>query len=382
MNIRRKRVRPAGEGWDSPYAQDIILRCVVSRAQSLCICSLEDAQGWVRDACNLFLPSGNPPLQARVETALALGLKKSKEAPVLQVTRVVVFRGICLYTDILPGRCLLDEALFVAIEHLGAELVLHQINVSQNLVDLVARCCPSLKTLRLFGTSRTCTDQASHLISGNLVEGGCTKCAFRGGERLLGAVCQNAWASLCELDVRDHGLRTVYEGQLHNLRWDRPRPVCDILHAHLTLANAGGTRRLIYDSRTTSRHLVSSAFCPTRISALVVWRCVILPAACPFHVTDLMLGLQELYMSVDLPCTLCARMLTPSFPPTLQRLTLCIDMERVSAPALLFPQRPQLTKGLYRHLSDVPGTASSGCLGTCTQLWIHSPSLGWVRVPR
>lgn len=235
MNFRRKRVPPAGDGWDSPYSQDMILRCVVSRAQCLCTCSPEEAQAWIRDACGLFLPTGEPIAdeedatilpRARVEAALALGVGRgSRPGPALLVTRVVMFRGISLYADIMQEPCPLDESLFVATERFGAELVLYQLNVSQALVDLAVRCCPSLQTLRLYGTSIICMDRASHLISGHLVDGGCTRCAFRGGERLFDAVCRNAWASLQEFDVRGHGLRTVYEDRLHSLRWvARPPP--------------------------------------------------------------------------------------------------------------------------------------------------------------
>lgn len=109
----------------------------------------------------------------------------------------------------------------------------------------------------------------------------------------------------------------------------------------------------------------------------------------------------------------CARMLTCSFPPTLQCLTLSIDMERVStsplhvmcadAHAILFPDSAMLyclyRHGTFEHLFlALPTTSSSdqetiqtsfrrakkcipGILGVYTQIWTHLRSSGWVKMP-
>lgn len=200
---------------------------MLSCAQGLCACSEKDARDWVdgvhdvlqssmwtRDGLTPrgFISSMHPVIKDLLESA------PQGTGSDLLLTRVVVSGGLCLYGDIDPALTEVDDAFFAVVERTGAELVLKQINLTPYFVSLVVRSCPSLKALRLHGHSHTCKDLPLHLMQGHLVEGGCTKCAYTGGELVLDAVCSGAWASLQEFDARDHGLYTVYRDRLQDLR--------------------------------------------------------------------------------------------------------------------------------------------------------------------
>lgn len=215
--------------WLSMFVEDAAVRCILSCILGLCACSEKDARGWIDRVHDVLRPSlwtesGLSPRALVLSMHPAMkGLIESAPSGAgvdLLVTRVVVSRGLCLYGDLDPELKEADDALLAVVERTGAELVLKQIDVSPYLVGLVARSCPSLRVLRLHGHSRTCRNLEWHLKRGYLVEGGCTRCAYKGGELVLDAVCSGAWASLQEFDARDHGLYTVYQDRLQDLRYD------------------------------------------------------------------------------------------------------------------------------------------------------------------